>query len=105
MRRITANEFSESYEVTIGVEFGSLMAKIEDVSFKLQIWDTAGQERYSAVTRSFYKNAHLVIFTYSISSRQSFHSLNMWYKEVQNASDNDAIFMLVGNKCDMELER
>lgn len=42
MHRITANEFVEDHEVTVGVEFGSLLVKVEDVVFKLQIWDTAG---------------------------------------------------------------
>jgi Ras-related protein Rab-2A len=42
MHRITTNEFNEDHEVTVGVEFGSLIVKIEDSSFKLQIWDTAG---------------------------------------------------------------
>ena len=35
MKRITVNEFNEAHEVTIGVEFGSLMARIEDSSFKI----------------------------------------------------------------------
>lgn len=44
MQRITTNEFKDDHEVTIGVEFGSLIMKIQEVIFKLQIWDTAGQE-------------------------------------------------------------
>lgn len=46
MKRITENEFNLDHEVTIGVEFGSLMIKVEDVAFKVQIWDTAGQEAF-----------------------------------------------------------
>ena len=42
MHRITTNEFTDDHEVTVGVEFGSLMFKMEDSIFKLQIWDTAG---------------------------------------------------------------
>ena len=36
----------EDHEVTVGVEFGTLLLKIEDVRIKLQIWDTAGQESF-----------------------------------------------------------
>ena len=43
---MTANEFIDDHEVTVGVEFGSLLVKIEDIVFKLQIWDTAGQESF-----------------------------------------------------------
>lgn len=46
MHRITSNEFMDDHEVTVGVEFGSLLVKIEDIVFKLQIWDTAGQESF-----------------------------------------------------------
>ena len=42
MHRVTTNEFSEDHEVTVGVEFGSLLLKMEDTIVKPQIWDTAG---------------------------------------------------------------
>ena len=35
MHRITVNEFNEDHEVTIGVEFGSLLIKVEDIAFKI----------------------------------------------------------------------
>ena len=46
MHRMCHNEFQEDHEVTVGVEFGSLLLKIHNVAFKLQIWDTAGQESF-----------------------------------------------------------
>ena len=37
------NDFSDEYEITVGVEFGSKMISLEDgMDVKLQIWDTAG---------------------------------------------------------------
>ena len=42
MHRVTTNEFIEDHEVTVGVEFGALMVRLEEQIFKLQIWDTAG---------------------------------------------------------------
>ena len=35
MHRVTTNEFSEDHEVTVGVEFGSLLLKMEDTIVKL----------------------------------------------------------------------
>lgn len=32
-----------THDVTIGVEFGAKMIKVNDKDIKLQIWDTAGQ--------------------------------------------------------------
>ena len=77
MHRVTTNEFSEDHEVTVGVEFGSLLIRMGDSSdqqsvFKLQIWDTAGQESFQSITKIFYRGAHAVLLTYSVASMQSF---------------------------------
>lgn len=42
LHRLTNNEFMTDHEVTVGVEFGTLLVKLEQQVFKLQIWDTAG---------------------------------------------------------------
>jgi len=39
---LTKNEFIENHEVTVGVENGTLVLKLEDFIIKLLIWDTAG---------------------------------------------------------------
>jgi GTPase SAR1 family protein len=35
MQRVTTNEFIEDHEVTVGVEFGTLIIRLEDQVFKL----------------------------------------------------------------------
>lgn len=35
MHRVTSNEFMDEHEVTVGVEFGTLLLKINDVRIKL----------------------------------------------------------------------
>ena len=35
MHRVTTNEFIEDHEVTVGVEFGALMVRLEQQVFKL----------------------------------------------------------------------
>ena len=72
MHRVTTNEFMEDHEVTVGVEFGTLLLKIEDTRIKLQIWDTAGQENFQSITKIFYRGAHAVFLTYNITSLDSF---------------------------------
>jgi GTPase SAR1 family protein len=38
-----AKAFDVQYhDVTVGVDFGSYLIRVEDVLYKLQIWDTAG---------------------------------------------------------------
>jgi GTPase SAR1 family protein len=61
------NDFKEEHNVTIGVEFGSFVIKIDGKIVKLQIWDTV---RYLIVLRkeawsqylSFYISADLAQF-------------------------------------------
>jgi small GTP-binding protein len=105
MHRVTTNEFSEDHEVTVGVEFGSLLVKMEETVLKLQIWDTAGQESFQSITKIFYRGAHAVLLTYSVASQLSFQNLQHWLSEVRAQSEADAIVVLVGNQKDREGER
>jgi Ras-related protein Rab-2A len=51
------SNFREEHQVTIGVEFGSFIVKMDEKMIKLQIWDTAGQESFRSITRIFYRGA------------------------------------------------
>lgn len=42
LSRVMDNDFKEEHNVTIGVEFGSFVIKIDNKIVKLQIWDTVG---------------------------------------------------------------
>ena len=67
LKRLVENEFKEDHDVTVGVEFGGLLVKIEEKILKLQIWDTAGQESFRSITRIFYKGSHAAIIVYDIT--------------------------------------
>ena len=82
MPRMCHNEFVDDHEVTVGVEFGSLMIKMENILFKLQIWDTAGQESFQSITKIFYRGAHAVLLTYDITQMDTFNHLKTWLREI-----------------------
>ena len=63
--RYLNNEFCEGTKSTVGVEFGSKMIVIENISKKLQIWDTAGEERYRLITSAYYKDSKRCIYYFS----------------------------------------
>ena len=67
LARLIQNVFKKEYSVTIGVEFGNFVMKIDEKLVKLQIWDTAGQESFRSITRIFYKGSHAVIIVYDIT--------------------------------------
>lgn len=41
--------------------------EIGENTVRLQLWDTAGQEKYTAVTKSYYRNALGVIIVFDIT--------------------------------------
>ena len=89
----------------MGVEFGSLLVRMQDINVKLQIWDTAGQEAFQSITKIFYKGAHAVLMTYDLTSMDSFMNLNHWFQEIKNQSEANALIFLVANKKDKEQDR
>jgi Ras-related protein Rab-2A len=91
--------------VTIGVEFGAFITKIEEKLVKLQIWDTAGQESFRSITRIFYRGAHVVFLTYDITREETFNNLIEWLKEVRQHGNSDILIYLIGNRSDLEDER
>ena len=42
LKRLMEDDFKEDHDITVGVEFGSFMVKVEEKILKLQVWDTAG---------------------------------------------------------------
>jgi small GTP-binding protein len=105
LKRLVENEFKEEHDVTVGVEFGSFLIKIEDKVLKLQIWDTAGQESFRSITKIFYRGAHAAILSYSVNKRDSFEHMESWVNEVRASCSPEVLPILIGNKSDMKQER
>eukprot|EP00347_Sterkiella_histriomuscorum_P018721 403344431 len=105
LKRLVDNEFKEDHDVTVGVEFGSFLIKIEDKVLKLQIWDTAGQESFRSITKIFYRGAHTAILGYSITQRDTFDNLEDWLREAKSSCQPDVLMTLIGNKSDLEQKR
>ena len=95
------NIFSESYLITVGLEFFSFNVKINDKVVKLQIWDTCGQEIYRSLITNFYRSTALAIICYSVTDRKSFEETEIWLKQVKSNSDPDCKVFLIANKIDL----
>jgi Ras-related protein Rab-2A len=102
LKRLVENEFKEDHDVTVGVEFGSYLIKVEDKILKLQIWDTAGQESFRSITKIFYRGAHAAILGYSITNKPTFDNLEDWLIECKSSCSPDCLSLLIGNKSDLE---
>jgi len=103
--RFQHNQYSSTYEVTIGVEFFTKMIKINNHIIKIQIWDTAGQETYRSLTRSYFRGSIGCLLVFDITNRDSFNSIIEWLNNVKKNSNEYIVFILIGNKSDMINQR
>ena len=71
----------------------------------LNIWDTAGQERFRNITKSFYKGAHGIVLTYSITDPTSYLHIEKWVEQIRETGNADIVMILVGSKSDLKDER
>jgi len=102
LHQFTEKKFMQDSPHTIGVEFGTRIINVDSRRIKLQIWDTAGQERFRAVTRSYYRGAVGALLVYDVTRRSSFTNLIGWLIDAKNLTNPNTVFMLIGNKKDLE---
>ena len=105
IHRLMGEEFREM-ESTVGVEFAYLTKNNIDEedpskSLAIQIWDTSGAERYRAITSSHIRNSDGAYIVYDVTNETSFINLSYWHKLIKDATDDDIIIYLIGNKIDL----
>ena len=103
--QFTDKRFRHDHDLTIGVEFGSRMIRIEERDVKLQIWDTAGQESFRSITRSYYRGAAGALLVYDITRRDTFTHLSNWLQDARENGNADMVITLVANKTDLDSRR
>jgi small GTP-binding protein len=105
VERLIAGAFPDEIQSTVGVEFRSFLAQLDDHAVRLQIWDTAGQERFRSVSTAYFRDAVGAILVYDITNEDTFEDLGAWLTDLQQLCHPNAFILLVGNKCDREDER
>ena len=99
INRIVDNPFSETYEMSIGVDFMSKNLRYRGQNIKLQIWDSAGQEKYKGLIPSYVRNSSIVFIVYDISSKTSFKNVSSWISFIKSIENTTII--LCANKTDL----
>jgi small GTP-binding protein len=103
--RFDEDRFQPIHDVTVGVTFSIKMVQIDGQDVKVQIWDTAGQEIFRSITRSYYRDSACAIIVYDITDQNSFDKVEDWIRDVRNLAPPDCLFVLFGNKIDLEAQR
>jgi small GTP-binding protein len=92
--------FSDNFISTIGVDFRVKNAEIDNRTIKLYIWDTAGQERFRCISKSYFRNANVILLTFDLTNIYSFYNLEKWMDDIEVYSEYNPTVLLVGNKCE-----
>jgi len=53
----------------------------------------------------YIKESHIILFVYDITRNESFDNIPKWFSDVLNIKSNEAVFVLIGNKIDLENKR
>ena len=105
LNRFINDTFDENYQATIGLDFQSKNVTVHDQDVRLILYDTAGQERFRSLIPMYIREAQIILLIYDISNKDSFDSIPKWVKEITEVKMSDVIFVLIGNKNDLEEQR
>ena len=105
LNRFYQDKFEEDYQATIGLDFHSKNVDINNTTIRLLLYDTAGQEKFKSLIPMYIRDANIIIVVYDITNKDSFIHTEHWANETKDLKREDAIFVLVGNKTDLEDKR
>ena len=104
IKQFIEKKFEQNTDSSLSAQFVSKTIEYVDFAktLKFDIWDTVGQERFRSIAKIFYKDAHVVILVYDITSKKSFNALNdFWIGEIKNNCNKTPLFAIIGNKIDL----
>lgn len=99
MRTLSGEPFTNDYDTTIGVDYGTLKTQIGDYHYKLHLWDTSGNHNFFPIVRSYFQQSLIALLVFDLSSLDSFQNCFKWYQQYREICP-DNIVILVGNKTD-----
>ena len=105
LNRFYQDKFEPDYQATIGLDFHSKNVEIKGTTIRLLLYDTAGQEKFKSLIPMYIRDANIIIVVYDITNKDSFIHTEHWVNETKDLKREDAIFVLVGNKIDLDENR
>ena len=102
VHRFVENSFQTDYKSTIGTSIMKKECEFEGLNSKVRfvMWDLAGQAQFKRVRQSYISKAEAGILAYDVTRKETFDSVESWYKEIKSVSPTISI-ILVGNKIDL----
>ena len=102
VKRFVEDSFTQSYKITIGVDFLTKALEIEEgINVKLTIWDIGGQDRFEFMRKKFFEGSQGALVVYDLSRADTFEQMKKWIGELNQFAGEDVPFILIGNKVDL----
>ena len=104
IQRFAYKLFDDNCASSISSQYITKTIELSDINktIRFDIWDTAGQERYRSMLKLFYKDAHVILFVYDITSLKSFEELKkFWINQAMENCPKNTLFGIVANKSDL----
>ncbi|MFX0134574.1 MAG: Rab family GTPase [Candidatus Hodarchaeota archaeon] len=102
--RYVNNKFEEEYISTLGYNVFEKSIEINENIVNFMIFDIGGQEQFVELRKKYATGARASLLVYDITNTESFNNIKNWHKDLVNFTDQ-AIFILIGNKIDLENAR
>ena len=104
-RRFVYSTFEENTLTTLGLQFSFKDVTLSSgQKIQLKLINTAGEEKYRSLSKSYFKNADVALFVFSLNNIDTFEHINDWvdlFKENHDKVDKIPKY-LIGNKNDLE---
>ena len=103
INRFINDIFDEDIDPTLGIKHNFKILEINDKKIKLSLIDTNGQEKYRALSVSYFRHAHVVLFIFNLNDPLSFNNIQDWINTFNDNNNKKVILKyLIGNKNDLE---
>ena len=86
--------YNSDYVATVGFEFITKYAKLNNKIIRFQIWDCCGNEIYKDLIRQFCKNAEAILIFYDYNDRYSFERAKFYFHDVE-MKRKDILYFLI----------
>ncbi len=102
LNRFIHDQFSQSYRMTMGVDFLSKKIKYKEDEVTLTIWDVGGQDRFKLMRSNYYSGTSGALLIFDLTRPDTFQKVkNTWYPELLKYCGKEVPFILIGNKLDL----
>ncbi len=106
LNKFSKGEFDSQYIPTLGVDVKKHSYNLNsDINASFTAWDVSGQKSFKKLRKIYYPNTESFVILYDVSNLNSFEEIDRWVDEIKPYARKDSIFLLVGNKIDLNGEK